>query len=137
MSIALTEPMNIRPQRIRDRCIMEVLLGCFSENELKNINKVRISIQLLTLGDITMQTGRTILPNIYKAISHRKFTLCWPRQPLVKKFFHYGPEPVNTSRVTSMSMPLAIGHLHTKNGNGPPIMIIIYSNTIVAFTPNY
>ena len=65
---------------------MEVLLGCFSENELKNINKVRISLQLPTLADITMRNGRTLLPDIYKAISHRKSSLCWPRQPLITKF---------------------------------------------------
>ena len=67
---------------------MEILFSYFTPTELCHINKVRISMNLLTLADITMQNGRTVLPDIRKGISYRRSSLHWPRQPLVKKIFH-------------------------------------------------
>ena len=42
-------------------------------------------MQILTLADITMQNGRTLLPNIRLGVSYRRSSLTWPRQPFVKK----------------------------------------------------
>ena len=82
----LTESMIIAPQRHWDQCLMEILFSYFTPTELCHINKVRISMNLLTLADITMQNGRTVLPDIRKGISYRRSSLHWPHQPLVKKF---------------------------------------------------
>ena len=81
----LTEPMSIEPQRHLDRSIMELLAPLFTKTELRQLNKIRISMQILTLADITMQNGRTLLPNIRLGVSYRRSSLTWPRQPFVKK----------------------------------------------------
>ena len=86
VSFELTKDISNKPQRQHDRCINEILKTHFSINELSQINKIRITLQLLTLADVTDDSGKKILPNIYNGVSHRTLTLTWPRQPIVRKF---------------------------------------------------
>ena len=80
----MTEDLSIRPQRKNDKCITDIIFSHFNPSELQKINKVRIALQLITIADITDSSGRMILPDILRGISHRQSSLQWPRQPLIQ-----------------------------------------------------
>ena len=56
VSFELTKDISNKPQRQHDRCINEILKTHFSINELSQINKIRIALQLLTLADVNFFT---------------------------------------------------------------------------------
>ena len=58
ISFEITEDLRLHPQRERDRCINDVLKEHLESEELAKINKIRISLQVITLADITAADGK-------------------------------------------------------------------------------
>ena len=82
MDMALDVSFN--KQRVNDKFIMDVLRDKFTISDLEKVNRVRMSMQLLTLADVTDIKGRRFLHEIKHGISNRKSKLKWPRQPHLK-----------------------------------------------------
>lgn len=60
VSLDLTEQLGLLPQRAHDKMIMDILRQEFKKNDLHKINKVRLSLQLISLADITDNSGKNI-----------------------------------------------------------------------------
>ena len=71
-------------QRDNDHFIMDILHKHFSPLELSQINKIRISLQLLFLSDVASDNGRHILPDIKYGASYRQSKLSFPVQTYSK-----------------------------------------------------
>ena len=80
LCVDIAHQILIPHQRKNDAYIMDILLPHFSVQELQRINKIRVSLQLLFLSDVTDSRGRHILPDIKLGISYRTSNIQFPPQ---------------------------------------------------------
>jgi hypothetical protein len=70
-------------QRENDIMLMDFFMMLnFSPSQIKIINSCRLFLQVLTLSDITVEDGKSILPNCIQGLPSpdRISTLKWPTQ---------------------------------------------------------
>lgn len=85
MAIGIT----FQRQRENDKFIMDLLTPHFSSDVLSKINRVRISMKVLTLADIVDNDGRKLLPGVATGLLQRTSTFQWPNQPLYTPWLKY------------------------------------------------
>ena len=64
---------------------MDIINSHFTPQQATKLNRIRLSLKLLTLSDVADIRGKVVLQNIKKHQNNRQSTLTWPMQPLPKK----------------------------------------------------
>jgi hypothetical protein len=87
LQLEIAHAWNFSLTRVGDRFLMDEfrLSGFFSSTDLRNLNAVRLYLQVATLADIATADGINIDANAFWAVPspHRVSTLLWIRQPEV------------------------------------------------------
>ena len=89
LSMDMAIGVTFQRQRENDRFIMDILTPHFSTDILTKLNRVRISLQVLTLADIVNNDGRKLLPGIANGSLQRSSSFQWPKQPLYTPWLKY------------------------------------------------
>ena len=74
VTLDITGPQKLAPQRQSDRAIMDVLRPFFTPAELSLLNRMRIYLRLYYVSDMTDLAGRQVLSSMQKNISYRGST---------------------------------------------------------------
>jgi len=82
ITIDVTRPQTLLPQRMNDRTIMEVLSPYFTQHEMILVNRMRIHLKLFHISDMVDISGKKVLGNIIHHTNYRASHWEWPTQPL-------------------------------------------------------
>ncbi len=87
--LQFTENWNCHKSRMHDAFLMDIFKQCtnLSVSDLRNLNAVRLHLQVTTVADIATADGLCIHPQALKGkpITYRQSKWSWPRQPMVTK----------------------------------------------------
>jgi hypothetical protein len=87
ISLQMADNWNFNLSRERDDFLMDIFRcsGFFNTQDLKNLNAVRIFLQVATIADVATADGVYIKPEFYQGCkcSSRTSRWIWPRQPMV------------------------------------------------------
>ena len=109
--ISVTYPSFWIPQlqRENDTFIMDIFLQNVQDKTiLYKLNACRISLQVLTLADITSLDGRLLLPNISLGTNYRVSSYRWPQQKVPKTWWKVWAQHL-TSYVTPQLQSRPLG----------------------------
>jgi hypothetical protein len=87
MTIKVASARHVQPSREHDRFIMDEFrrLGLYNNQQLFDLNAVRLHLQVTTLSDIADAQGKKITKEVFAGMkpTDRYSKLKWPRQPVM------------------------------------------------------
>ena len=112
LSLDVSHQVHIPFQRANDKYLMDLIFPHFSIEELKKINKIRLSLKLLFLSDVINIRGRHLLHDIRNGLTYRSSTLNFPAQTYPKKWLKLWRSACNHWNLHASANPLGVWHCH-------------------------